>query len=66
MVKYKANHTFKGIKEKKRFEAGEEYDITVSRAEEINEKLERNYNIKNALERVNPPKSENQDKSEEE
>lgn len=66
MVKYKANHNFKGIKEKKRFEAGEEYDITVSRAEEINEKLERNYNIKNALERVNPPKSENQDKSEEE
>jgi len=66
MVKYKANHAFKGIKEKKRFEAGEEYDITVSRAEEINEKLERNYNIENALERVNPPKSENQDKSEEE
>lgn len=66
MVKYKANHTFKGIKEKKLFEENKEYDFTVGRAEEINEKLERNYNIKNALERVNPPKSENQDKSEEE
>lgn len=65
MVKYKANHNFKGIKENKHFIADEEYDITVSRAEEINEKLERIYNIKNALERVNPPKGENKDKSEE-
>lgn len=56
MVKYKVTHDFKGKKEKKKFEADKEYDFTVERAEEINSTLEKTFNIKDALVRVNPPK----------
>ena len=63
MVKYKAHHSFKGVKENKKFEAGKEYDFTVERAEEINEKLAKTYKLKDALERVNPPKKEKKSES---
>nr|WP_165983296.1 hypothetical protein [Macrococcus goetzii] len=42
MVKYKANHVFELIKEKKTVQAGDEIDLTVKRVEEIHENLSKN------------------------
>ena len=35
MAKFKADINFKGIKEKKKFTKGEEFDMTVKRSEEV-------------------------------
>lgn len=66
MVKFKCHHDFKGKKEDKHFEGGKEYDFTVERAEEINKGLEKNYNLKNTLTRVEEPKKEKKSKKENE
>lgn len=42
MVKFKANHVFELIKEKKTVQAGDEVDLTVKRVEEIHENLSKN------------------------
>lgn len=65
MVKFKINHDFTGKEENKTFKSGDEYDFTVDRADEINERMEKRYNKKDTLTRVNPPKSEKKTKKEE-
>lgn len=39
MAKFKASHSFKGKKEKKAFEANKEIELTIKRAEEIQENI---------------------------
>ena len=51
MAKYKSLIKFKGIKEERIFEANEEIDMTVKRAEEINKAIEKSHN-QTALERI--------------
>ena len=51
MAKFKALIRFKGIKEERIFEANEEIEMTVKRAEEINKAIEASHN-KTALERI--------------
>ena len=51
MAKFKALIKFKGIKEERIFEANEEIEMTIKRAEEINKAIEKSYNQK-ALERI--------------
>ena len=43
MAKYKASHKFKGKKEKKTFEAGIEFEMTVKRSKELTENIQRDY-----------------------
>ena len=43
MAKYKANIKFEGIEEKKVFEAGEEFEMTVKRAEEVQKNISDEY-----------------------
>lgn len=58
MAKFKVNHDFTGKKEDKKFESGKEYNFTVERAEEINDLMEKRYNRKETLTRVEEPKKE--------
>ena len=51
MAKFKALIKFKGIKEERIFEADEEIEMTVKRAEEINKAIEESHN-QTALERI--------------
>ena len=51
MAKYKSLIKFKGIKEERIFEANEEIEMTVKRAEEINKTIEKSHN-QTALERI--------------
>jgi hypothetical protein len=51
MAKYKVIETFKGLKEDKFFETGEEIELTVKRAEEINQNTKRDYDV-TVLERL--------------
>ena len=44
MAKYKALIKFKGIKEERIFEANEEIEMTVKRADEINKAIEKSHN----------------------
>ncbi len=39
LAKFKASHKFKGVHEKKTFEANKEIELTVKRAEEIQENI---------------------------
>lgn len=39
MAKFKASHNFKGLQEKKTFGANKEIELTVKRAEEIQETI---------------------------
>lgn len=43
MAKYKANIKFEGIEEKKVFQAGEEFEMTVKRAEEVQKNIDEKY-----------------------
>ena len=43
MAKYKANIKFEGIEEKKVFQAGEEFEMTVKRAEEVQKNIDERY-----------------------
>lgn len=52
MAKYKVLKNFKGLKEKKRFKAGEEIDLTVKRADEIVQNIEDNFGVTDVLERI--------------
>lgn len=40
MAKFKANHKFKGKKEKREFEQGEEFEMTIKRAEEVEKNIQ--------------------------
>ena len=43
MAKYKANTKFEGIEENKVFRAGEEFEMTVKRAEEVQKNIDEKY-----------------------
>ena len=43
MAKYKANIKFEGTKEKKVFQAGEEFEMNVKRAEEVQKNIDEKY-----------------------
>lgn len=55
MAKFKALIRFRGIKEERIFEADEEIEMTVKRAEEINKAIEESHN-KTALKRIEESK----------
>lgn len=40
MAKFVANYTFKGKKEKQEFPKGEEFDMTIKRAEEVEKNIQ--------------------------
>ena len=46
MAKYKANIKFQGIEEKKIFKAGEEFEMTVKRADEIQKNIDKEYDAR--------------------
>ena len=54
MAKYIAKIKFEGIEEKKVFEAGEEFEMTVKRAEEVQKNIDERYKGKygTVLERI--------------
>lgn len=54
MAKYKANIKFEGLEEKKTFKAGEEFEMTVKRAEELQKNIDERYKGKHGtvLERI--------------
>lgn len=60
MAKYKANIKFEGIEEKKVFEAGEEFEMTVKRAEELQKNIDDKYKGKfgTVLERIDDDKKD--------
>lgn len=43
MAKYKANIKFEDVEEKKVFEAGEEFEMNVKRAEEVQKNIDEKY-----------------------
>ena len=61
MAKYKANIKFHGLEENKTFEAGEEFEMTVKRADEIQDIISEKYNDKYGivLERIDNKKATN-------
>lgn len=46
MAKYKASIKFEGIEEKKVFEAGEEFEMNVKRADELQKNIDKKYDGK--------------------
>lgn len=61
MAKFKAPMDFEGLKEKKTFKKGEEFDMTVKRAEELEKNInEKHPELNFKLERLDKP--ENKDK----
>ena len=53
MAKFKADITFKGIKEKQVFEKNEEFEMTIKRSEEITENITSKYpDIKTVMTRI--------------
>lgn len=53
MAKFKADITFKGIKEKQVFEKNEEFEMTIKRSEEITENITSKYpDIKVVMTRI--------------
>lgn len=63
MAKYKANIKFEGLEEKKVFEAGEEFEMTVKRAEELQKNIDEKYKGKfgTVLERLDKKDDEEVD-----
>ena len=55
MAKFKADINFKGIKEKKEFTKGEEFDMTVKRSEEVEKNIKRDYGIDKVMTRLDAP-----------
>lgn len=55
MVKWKADITFDGKKEKKRFSVGEEFEMTIERAEEIQDNIKKTHDIDVVMTRVEDP-----------
>lgn len=66
MARYKADVTFKGIEEKKTFAAGEEFEMTVKRADEIQKNIKDNYDIEVKFERLDKPETRKTDEKPEE
>lgn len=69
MAKFKALIKFKGTKEKKTFEKGEEFEMTVKRSDEVQKNIKEKYGIDQVMERLDGPENddtkEEADKSEE-
>ena len=61
MAKYKANIQFQGIEEEKTFKAGEEFEMTVKRADELQKNIDERYDGKygTVLERIDNKKADN-------
>ena len=68
MAKYKANIKFEGIEEKKVFQAGEEFEMNVKRAEELQKNIDEKYKGKygTVLERIDNKETDNVDEDEKE
>ena len=68
MAKYKANIKFEGIEEKKVFQAGEEFEMNVKRAEEVQKNIDERYKGKygTVLERIDNKETDNVDEDEKE
>lgn len=58
MAKFKTPIKFKGEKEGKTFEAGEVFEVTIARAEEIQKNIKDNYNVDVKFERIPEAKKE--------
>lgn len=58
MVKWKADITFDGKKEKKRFVAGEVFEMTLERANEVQKNIKESHDIDNVMSRVEEPETE--------
>lgn len=65
MAKYKALIKFKGTKEKKTFEKGEEFEMTVKRSDEVQKNIKEKYGIDEVMERLDGPENEADDKEDE-
>lgn len=61
MAKFKADINFKGIKEKKKFTKGEEFDMTVKRSEEVEKNIKRDYDIDKVMTRLDAPEEVDSD-----
>ncbi len=59
MAKYKAKITFRGLEEEKTFEANEEFEMTVKRAEELQKNIDEKYEGKygQVVERIDEDKN---------
>lgn len=68
MAKYKAKIKFEGLEEKKTFKAGEEFEMTVKRAEELQKNIDERYEGKygTVLERIDNKETDNVDEDEKE
>lgn len=55
MVKWKADITFDGKKEKKRFTVGEVFEMTIERADEVQSKIYADHGIEKVMTRVEDP-----------
>ena len=68
MAKYKANIKFEGTEEKKVFQAGEEFEMNVKRAEEVQKNIDERYEGKYGavLERIDNKETDNVDEDEKE
>ena len=62
MAKFKADKTFKGTKENKLFKAGEPFDMTLKRAEEVQKNIKEKYNIDINFERLDASEDNADDK----
>lgn len=63
MAKFKALIKFKGTKEKKLFEKGEEFEMTVKRSDEVQKNIKEKYGIDEVMERLDGPDSDADNKS---
>lgn len=52
MVKWIADITFEGKKEKKRFSQGEEFEMTVERAAEVEKNIKAKHDVASVMSRV--------------
>lgn len=58
MVKWKADITFDGKEEKKRFSVGEEFEMTLERADEVQSTIYAEHGIEQVMTRVEEPETE--------
>lgn len=65
MAKYKALIKFKGTKEKKTFEKGEEFEMTVKRSDEVQKNIKDKYGVDDVLERLDVPENDADGKEDE-
>lgn len=65
MAVFKSATTFKGKKENKTFKAGEPFEMTIKRAEEIQKNVKEDYGIDLQFERLDEPEKRNSDEEKE-